>query len=212
MSDEPAAPDDLFERLLDLAVYAPVGFALTVRDELPAKVRQGRQAMENRVQLARFIGQLAVQTGRRELERRLEERRAANAAGGAGAGVAGDAGSVVAEPDRSADDTRADDTRADDMRAEDARAEDTRAEDTRAEDTRAEDTAARTGPTGPVVDVEVPAAGDLPIAEYESLAAIHVVDRLRTMQRDELELVRRFEVAHRNRRTILAKIEQLQQR
>ena len=202
MSDEPAAPDDLFERLLDLAVYAPVGFALTVRDELPAKVRQGRQAMENRVQLARFIGQLAVQTGRRELERRLEERRAANAAGGAGAGVAGDAGSVVAEPDRSADDTRADDTRADDMRAEDARAE----------DTRAEDTAARTGPTGPVVDVEVPAAGDLPIAEYESLAAIHVVDRLRTMQRDELELVRRFEVAHRNRRTILAKIEQLQQR
>lgn len=187
MSDEPAAPDDLFERLLDLAVYAPVGFALTVRDELPAKVRQGRQAMENRVQLARFIGQLAVQTGRRELERRLEERRAANAAGGTGAGVPGDAGSVVAEPDRSTDDTRTDDT-------------------------RTEDTAARTVPTGPVVDVEVPAAGDLPIAEYESLAAIHVVDRLRTMQRDELELVRRFEMAHRNRRTILAKIEQLQQR
>ena len=192
MSDEPAAPDDLFERLLDLAVYAPVGFALTVRDELPAKVRQGRQAMENRVQLARFIGQLAVQTGRRELGRRLEERRAANAAGGTGAGVPGDAGSVVAEPDRSTDDTRTDDTRT--------------------EDTRTEDTAARTVPTGPVVDVEVPAAGDLPIAEYESLAAIHVVDRLRTMQRDELELVRRFEVAHRNRRTILAKIEQLQQR
>ncbi|CAB4579642.1 MAG: hypothetical protein F2534_15440 [Actinobacteria bacterium] len=197
MSDEPAAPDDLFERLLDLAVYAPVGFALTVRDELPAKVRQGRQAMENRVQLARFIGQLAVQTGRRELGRRLEERRAANAAGGTGAGVPGDAGSVVAEPDRSTDDTRTDDTRT---------------EDTRTEDTRTEDTAARTVPTGPVVDVEVPAAGDLPIAEYESLAAIHVVDRLRTMQRDELELVRRFEVAHRNRRTILAKIEQLQQR
>ena len=197
MSDEPAAPDDLFERLLDLAVYAPVGFALTVRDELPAKVRQGRQAMENRVQLARFIGQLAVQTGRRELGRRLEERRAANAAGGTGAGVPGDAGSVVAEPDRSTDDTRTDDMRTD---------------DTRTEDTRTEDTAARTVPTGPVVDVEVPAAGDLPIAEYESLAAIHVVDRLRTMQRDELELVRRFEVAHRNRRTILAKIEQLQQR
>ena len=197
MSDEPAAPDDLFERLLDLAVYAPVGFALTVRDELPAKVRQGRQAMENRVQLARFIGQLAVQTGRRELGRRLEERRAANAAGGTGAGVPGDAGSVVAEPDRSTDDMRTDDTRTD---------------DTRTEDTRTEDTAARTVPTGPVVDVEVPAAGDLPIAEYESLAAIHVVDRLRTMQRDELELVRRFEVAHRNRRTILAKIEQLQQR
>jgi hypothetical protein len=207
MSDEPAAPDDLFERLLDLAVYAPVGFALTVRDELPAKVRQGRQAMENRVQLARFIGQLAVQTGRRELGRRLEERRAANAAGGTGAGVPGDAGSVVAEPDRSTDDMRTDDTRTDDTRTDD-----TRTDDTRTEDTRTEDTAARTVPTGPVVDVEVPAAGDLPIAEYESLAAIHVVDRLRTMQRDELELVRRFEVAHRNRRTILAKIEQLQQR
>ena len=57
-----------------------------------------------------------------------------------------------------------------------------------------------------------PDAADLPISDYESLAAIHVVDRLRSMRPDELDLVRRFEVAHRNRRTILAKIDQLQAR
>ena len=50
---------------------------------------------------------------------------------------------------------------------------------------------------------------DLPIAEYESLAAIHVVHRLAGLGRSELDDVRGFERAHRKRRTILAKIEQL---
>eukprot|EP01041_Mallomonas_annulata_P042012 gene42012-66200_t len=58
--------------------------------------------------------------------------------------------------------------------------------------------------------VEPPAADTLPISDYESLAAIHVVERLRSMSPDEIELIRRFEVAHRSRRTILAKIDQLQ--
>jgi hypothetical protein len=49
----------------------------------------------------------------------------------------------------------------------------------------------------------------LPIDEYESLAASQVVARLPTLQRDELETVRSFEAAHRGRRTILGKIDQL---
>ena len=49
----------------------------------------------------------------------------------------------------------------------------------------------------------------LPIDEYESLAASQVVARLQTLQRDELETVRSFEAAHRGRRTILGKIDQL---
>lgn len=72
----------------------------------------------------------------------------------------------------------------------------------------------------PVPDAEVAAtqpdasavagAGDLPIPDYESLAAIHVVHRLGTLRTEELEQVRSFEQANRGRRTILAKIEQLQ--
>ena len=41
-------------------MYAPIGLALTVRDRLPRQVRQRRQAVLNRVQLAKFIGQYVV--------------------------------------------------------------------------------------------------------------------------------------------------------
>lgn len=54
-----------------------------------------------------------------------------------------------------------------------------------------------------------PSAGHLPIDEYESLAASQVVARLPTLTEAELEQVRSFEAAHRGRRTILGKIDQL---
>ena len=53
------------------------------------------------------------------------------------------------------------------------------------------------------------AALDLPIEDYESLAASHVVDRLATLTPVELREVRDFETAHRGRRTVLGRIEQL---
>ena len=59
------------ERLLDVALYAPVGLALTLRDRLPGQLREGRQALANRVQLARFVGELAVRYGRAEIEREV---------------------------------------------------------------------------------------------------------------------------------------------
>jgi hypothetical protein len=52
-------------------------------------------------------------------------------------------------------------------------------------------------------------AGDLPIEQYESLAASHVVARLEALTTDELHRVRSFETAHRGRRTVLGKIDQL---
>ena len=61
---------------------------------------------------------------------------------------------------------------------------------------------------------DVPIAGngdadDLPIEAYESLAASHVVARLEALSPSELEQVREFEAAHRGRRTVLGKIDQL---
>jgi hypothetical protein len=53
------------------------------------------------------------------------------------------------------------------------------------------------------------AADALPIAEYESLAASQVVARLESLTADELRAVQAFEVAHRGRRTVLGKIDQL---
>ena len=66
----------------------------------------------------------------------------------------------------------------------------------------------------PASSADAPIAGngdadDLPIEAYESLAASHVVARLEALSPSELERVRDFEAAHRGRRTVLGKIDQL---
>jgi hypothetical protein len=155
MSDDRAP----VERLLDLAVFAPIGLLTALREELPRFSRQGRQVVHNRVVLARFIGQMAVQQGQREVARRLEARRSS--------------GPV--------------------------------------ETSATEQARAQAVVEAVVSDVaDVPSAVDLPIAGYESLPALNVVQRLATLRPDEVEAIRRFEQAHRARRTILAKIDQLQ--
>jgi len=53
---------------------------------------------------------------------------------------------------------------------------------------------------------------ELAIPEYDALAASQVVQRLEGLTEYELEAVRRYEVAHRGRKTILGKITQLQAR
>lgn len=62
------------ERLLDLVVYAPIGAAVQIRDDLPRLVANGRSELENRVRLARWVGEMAVQYGRQRLEQRLAPR------------------------------------------------------------------------------------------------------------------------------------------
>jgi hypothetical protein len=153
-----APPPDrpAIERLLDLTLYAPVGAALAVRDQLPKCIRQGRQAFENRVQLARFIGQIAVQQGQKEVAKRLQAQRVARESTGLG--------EVVIAPVRASE-------------------------------------------NGPVLSAQ-----QLPIGGYESLAAIHVVERLGSLTPAELSAIQHFEMAHRGRRTVLAKIAQLQGR
>lgn len=66
------------------------------------------------------------------------------------------------------------------------------------------------GPEGPSPDGhEVPAAGDLPIPGYDSLAASQVVQRLPGLSPEELEAVRDYEAAGRNRKTVLLRVAQL---
>jgi hypothetical protein len=54
-----------------------------------------------------------------------------------------------------------------------------------------------------------PDAEELPIEEYESLAASHVIARLENLSPTELREVREFEAVHRGRRTVLGRIDQL---
>ena len=61
----------------------------------------------------------------------------------------------------------------------------------------------------PTEGAEGAAVPQLPIDEYESLAASQVVARLANLTADELDAVRRFEVSHRGRRTVIGRIDQL---
>lgn len=62
----------------------------------------------------------------------------------------------------------------------------------------------------PVRVEDAPAVTSLAIPDYDSLAASQVVPRLAGLSEDELEAVRRYEAAHRGRKTILGKVAQLQ--
>ena len=70
-------------------------------------------------------------------------------------------------------------------------------------------------PVAPVVQapwvsaVDAPARDDLPIPGYDTLSATQVVERLTGLGPSELDAVHAYETAHRQRRTILGKIEQL---
>jgi hypothetical protein len=58
--------------------------------------------------------------------------------------------------------------------------------------------------------VAAPSADELAIPDYDALSASQVVPRLDGLAGDELDAVRRYEAANRGRKTILAKIAQLQ--
>ena len=69
--------------------------------------------------------------------------------------------------------------------------------------------ASPSAPDASPAEPAAPAAAQLPIEEYQSLAASQVVARLANLDPAELREVRRFEVAHRARRTVLGRIDQL---
>jgi hypothetical protein len=64
--------------------------------------------------------------------------------------------------------------------------------------------------TGELASSAVVTEDELPFAHYDSIAASHIVDRLEALSADELELLRVYEEAHRHRRTVLGRIQQLQ--
>lgn len=74
------------DQLLDLLVYAPVGLALALRDELPRLVEKGRSQADSQVALARMLGQMAAGKGQQEIGRMLNEvwSRVSGASGDAG--------------------------------------------------------------------------------------------------------------------------------
>lgn len=69
MTDEKKRPLDA---VADLVVFAPLGLALTARENLPELITKGRTQLNSQVTMARMIGQFAVTEGEKDLRKRLE--------------------------------------------------------------------------------------------------------------------------------------------
>jgi hypothetical protein len=182
---EPRTPLD---RLLDLALYGPVGLAFAARDLLPELADRGRRQLEARFRAARMVGRLAVKEGTRQADRAV--RRLADEAGAVvrGAGLAPSVRPVGV--DDAGTGGAGDGTRA-------------------AEDDTGAAPAPDDIPAGGAPETPPPDPGELSIPGYDTLSASQVVQRLPGLSPEELEAVRTYELAGRARKTILHKVAQL---
>jgi hypothetical protein len=181
---------DTVERAKELFVYGPIGFAMYVRDTAPsflkvfvargrAEVEQRRRSVGDQLGQARDLGASAAEGGPQVL--RLVSDGFAKVRETA-EGALGALGGLSADL-------------------------------TGAAPGRAPGTGetTRPAPTVPTPERRGHPVGDpgLAIADYDGLSASQVVDRLDGLGHEDLEAIRRHEIAHRARATILGKIDQL---
>jgi hypothetical protein len=207
---------------LDLFVYAPVGLALTAMEELPKLAEKGRAQVQGQITIARMVGQFAVAQGRREIEKRLGANGRGAAGGEAKAG--GKPGGTPSAPTTSRGSSPAGSGTRSELSEHrgngTAPSQDVSDADGGYEKLSGrpdgpalgQTPAAGTGAISPTVPTPAgpsPDAADLAIPGYDSLSASQVVQRLAGLSRNELEAVGAYEAAHRARRTILTRVNQL---
>jgi len=156
---------DLLALGADLLLFAPLGFALKARTLLPELVQSGRDEWKKRSTVARFVGKLVVDGGKRSLDQR---RTGATRA----AAPAPDAAPTPTPP------------------VVRSRAV-------------ASPPAAAPGSTGSGPE-------SLPIEGYDTLAAPSIIELLEGLDAEGVAAVQQYESSHRGRRTVLARIAQLQ--
>ena len=180
-------PKDRIEQTLEVLLYAPIGVGLYLKDMAPTFIARGRAEIDRRqgqvhqrTTTAKSIGQVAVGFGV-PMARQCVEREVASARERAQSFL-GVIGSATAT--------------ANGMKPTPVRPF--------AEPTVAATPARAAAPSSPA-----PAGDTLPIPGYDALSGSQVVERLAGLSTAELDAVRAYESAHRNRRTILGKIDQI---
>lgn len=206
-----------WQLLLDAVVFAPVGLVASVGEEWPKLVAKGHARVDAQLGAARVVGRFAIAQGRRQAGRLVGqaltgslsgcrpfgagaagERAGGERAGGEGPGRAGPGGGD--QEGGAAGETRS------------ASAAGGTEGQAGAAGHPSESQHAGGGlKAGSPADGH-PGPGSLAIPGYDSLSASQVVQRLAGLSVEELQAVRDYESATRGRRTILARISQLQAR
>ena len=201
-TSSPSGPErSPLDRVLDAAVYGPVGLAMAAKDSVPKWIETGRRQLGPQLIMAKTIGRFAVNQGSRQaggVLRRLAEEAE---------GVLVALGLVPAEDDL------------DDETAETAAAD---VAPSPAPSTNGSGTGtSASGPSGSGPSGSRPAApgvaghpsgldpAELAIPGYDTLSASQIVQRLPGLSPDELEAVRLYELAGRSRKTVLLRVAQL---
>ncbi len=178
-----------YETLLDAFVYAPLGAALVLADELPRLADRGRARVEKRVAVARVVGRFAVAEARRRLETLGAD--------------------FIAEPPRTSGQSTADRGLDGGASAPAAAPRPPAPSSDEIIDVKREPCGSETDKPSAGAPASKLTSSELPIPAYDTLAASQVVERLASLTVSELETVREHEAATRRRRTVLHRIAQL---
>jgi hypothetical protein len=183
------------EQALDVFVYAPLGLLFSARETIPQLAERGRQY----VATARAMGEFAAGHGRDQAGKAV--RQVGDQAGQTLSVVGGLAAGRRREPARRPSPPKAPSPPATPTPAPPPPPPAPEGLAARA------DAAAEPGGNG---SAPAPSAESLAIPGYDTLSASQVVQRLGGLSAEELEAVRAYEDASRKRKTILARVEQLQ--
>ncbi len=214
VSDDKNPIEQAVDQAMDAFVYAPIGLVFDGPGLFPTLVDKGR----TQVKVARMMGQMAVQMGQSEAEKRMAKTRGplrdvlsamgvvAPAKPSAAPTPNGPSTPTTAEPETTPTPRK---TTARKTTARKTTARKTPARKTAARKTPAKKTAARKTPARKA-SVGQPSVASLGIPDYDSLSASQVVNRLRGLAATDLGAVQAYEAATRARKTILNRITQLQ--
>ncbi|MFZ0173355.1 MAG: hypothetical protein WAL04_16865 [Acidimicrobiales bacterium] len=215
MADERSLSDVFW----DYGVYAPIGLAVSIAEELPRLSDKGRERAASHIHIARVIGKLAVGQGKRQFgkvfgeppqpmatSQRFDAARTATAPESAAASATSDASSNGGGSKRP---SRASGNGKPSAGGRVAPGRGRQAKPASGATSVPAPTVTPPVSAAPAAVAPVPAAGSLAIPGYDTLAASQVVQRLSSLRPDELEAIRRYELSTRGRRTILHRIAQL---
>jgi hypothetical protein len=213
---------DRIERTLELLLYAPIGIGLFLKETAPqfvdmfvargrAEIDRRQDDVQQRVTTARSLGQVALAFGPPMVRQRVE-RTVADAYHRA-EGLFGATSSDAVPRPRAAAPSPAPPTT--EPTGSSGSAGSTGWSAATSPPRAASDFASNGGParndlaTTDLATNDLASSAGLPIPGYDALSASQVVERLMGLSRDELDAVHAYEASHRQRRTILGKIEQL---
>ena len=196
--------DDDVKRLLDYAVYGPIGILTSVSESLPNAVETGRKVVESKTTMARFIGKMAFDIAGAKAKSQVDDLRKM---------IVDSVGMVLPEPWGDlvrfvlGDDNNGNgngNATVGDMALEHNSSETSEAESSVGyleDEGRSNQTKESEFLDADAVEAVIP--------NYRTLSATQISGKLDLLSEPELRQVLSYELSHRGRKTIVAKVEKL---